>query len=137
MRRIRKTNTQPEMIVRRLVHSMGYRHRLHNSKLPGTPDLVLPQHRKVIFVHGCFWHRHDCANGRKLPHSKPDYWGPKLQSNKQRDEANIARLRELGWNVLVVWECETRTEERLKKRLSQFLDRPIDEPKNVVDTRKL
>jgi DNA mismatch endonuclease (patch repair protein) len=108
MRRIRKTDTRPEMIVRRTVHAMGYRYRLHGTKLPGTPDIVLSRHRKVIFVHGCFWHRHDCPDGRKLPRSNPGYWGPKLKRNKQRDEANLALLRELGWHALVVWECELR-----------------------------
>ncbi len=106
MQRIRKTDTKPEMIVRRLVHAMGYRYRLHQSKLPGSPDMVLARHRKVILVHGCFWHRHDCADGRKLPRSKPEYWGPKLERNRRRDEVSAALLHELGWGVLVVWECE-------------------------------
>ena len=109
MRRIRKTDTQPEMIVRRMVHALGYRYRLHGAGLPGTPDIVLPRHRKVIFVHGCFWHRHDCPDGRKLPRSKPEYWGPKLDRNQRRDAVNIARLREMGWEVLVIWECELRS----------------------------
>lgn len=108
MRRIRKTDTKPEMIVRRMVHAMGYRYRLHGDRLPGTPDIVLPRHRKVIFVHGCFWHRHDCPDGRKLPRSKPEYWGAKLERNRRRDGASIVRLREMGWDVLVVWECEVR-----------------------------
>ena len=99
--RIRKTDTKPEMIVRRLVHAMGYRYRLHNAKLPGSPDIVLTRHRKVILVHGCFWHRHDCPDGRKLPRSKPEYWGPKLERNRKRDAANIARLCKMGWDVLV------------------------------------
>ncbi len=85
MRRIRKTDTKPELIVRRMVHAMVYRYRLHGAGLSGTPDIVLPRHRKVIFVHGCFWHRHDCPDGRKLPRSKPDYWGPKLERNRLRD----------------------------------------------------
>jgi DNA mismatch endonuclease (patch repair protein) len=109
MRRIRKTDTKPELIVRRLIHSMGFRYRLHNRKLPGNPDIVFPRHRKVILVHGCFWHRHDCPDGRKLPRSNPEYWGPKLERNRRRDEVNAARLLDLGWNVLIVWECEVRT----------------------------
>ena len=121
MRRIRKTNTKPEMIVRRMVHAMGYRYRLHDKRLPGSPDIVLPRHRKLILVHGCFWHRHDCPDGRKLPRSKPEYWGPKLARNRQRDQASIARLRELGWEVLVVWECETRHAEKLNFTLARFL----------------
>ena len=121
MQRIRKTNTKPEMIVRRLVHAMGYRYRLHQSNLPGTPDIVLTRHRKVILVHGCFWHRHDCPDGRKLPRSKPEYWGPKLERNRRRDEASVARLQELGWGVLVVWECEITNGKRVSETLRKFL----------------
>jgi DNA mismatch endonuclease (patch repair protein) len=121
MRRIRKRNSKPELIVRRLVHGMGFRYRLHWNGLPGTPDVVLPRHRKVILVHGCFWHRHDCPDGTKLPRSKPDYWGPKLERNRWRDAVNIGRLREMGWEVLVVWECEMRDQQDLVRRLTQFL----------------
>ena len=113
MRRIRKTDTKPEMIVRRLLHAMGYRYRLHDKRLPGHPDIVLPRHRKVIFVHGCFWHRHNCPDGRKLPTSKPEYWGSKLERNRVRDARHIAELRELGWDVMVVWECEVKNAARL------------------------
>jgi DNA mismatch endonuclease (patch repair protein) len=123
MRRIRKTDTKPELIVRQLVHAMGYRYRLHQSKLPGNPDIVLARHRKVILVNGCFWHRHDCIDGQKLPKSKPEYWGPKLERNRRRDEVNIARLRELGWRVLVVWECNTKDTTRLGKALAKYLGR--------------
>jgi DNA mismatch endonuclease, patch repair protein len=126
MQRIRKTDTKPEMTVRRLVHAMGYRYRLHQSDLPGSPDIVLTRHRKVILVHGCFWHRHDCADGRKLPRSKPEYWRPKLERNRRRDEASIARLRELGWGVLVVWECEITNGKRLSETLMDFLDSGSD-----------
>jgi DNA mismatch endonuclease (patch repair protein) len=121
MQRIRKTNTKPEMIVRRLVHAMGYRYRLHQANLPGSPDIVLTRHRKVILVHGCFWHRHDCADGRKLPRSKPEYWGPKLERNRRRDEESVARLHKLGWDVLVLWECEIAKEKRLSEALAKFL----------------
>jgi DNA mismatch endonuclease, patch repair protein len=121
MRRIRKTDTKPEMIIRRLVHAMGYRYRLHQSSLPGSPDIVLARHRKVILVHGCFWHRHDCADGSKLPRSKPEYWGPKLERNRRRDEASVARLKELGWGVLVVLECEIANGKRVKEALRKFL----------------
>ena len=121
MQRIRKVDTKPEMIVRRAVHAMGYRYRLHRSDLPGNPDIVLARHRKIIFVHGCFWHRHDCVDGRKLPKSKPGYWGPKLERNRRRDEINVARLIALGWRVLVVWECETGSRINLDKRLAKFL----------------
>jgi len=123
MQRIRKTDTKPELIVRRMLHSMGYRYSLHDKRLPGQPDIVLPRHRKVIFVHGCFWHRHDCPNGRKLPRSKPDYWAPKLERNRVRDVRHIAELRELGWDLLVVWECNLRDTARLKETLSAFVAR--------------
>ena len=121
MRRIRKTDTKPEMLVRRMIHAMGYRYRLHQPNLPGRPDIVLTRHRKVILVHGCFWHRHGCADGRKLPKSKPEYWGPKLERNRRRDEASVVRLHELGWRVLVVWECEMKDRRRLSERLAKFL----------------
>jgi DNA mismatch endonuclease (patch repair protein) len=121
MQRIRKTDTKPELIVRRLVHGMGYRYRLHQTSLPGAPDLVLRRHRKVILVHGCFWHRHDCTDGRKLPRSKPEYWGPKLERNRRRDKANEARLRDLGWRVLVLWECEIADTRRLRRVIARFL----------------
>ena len=120
MRRIRKIDTKPEMIVRRLLHAMGYRYRLHQSDLPGSPDIVLARHRKVIFVHGCFWHRHDCADGRKLPRSKPEYWAPKLERNRRRDEASSVLLHELGWRVLVLWECEIKGTQ-LRRTLAKFL----------------
>ena len=121
MRRIRKIDTKPEMIVRRMLHAMGYRYRLHDKRLPGHPDIVLPRHRKVVFVHGCFWHRHDCPDGRKLPRSKPEYWGPKLERNRARDALHVAELRVLGWDVLVVWECELREASCLRVLISRFL----------------
>jgi DNA mismatch endonuclease (patch repair protein) len=121
MRRIRKKDSKPELIVRRLVHGMGFRYRLHGNGLPGTPDIVLPRHRKVILVHGCFWHRHECSDGMKLPRSKPEYWGPKLERNRRRDESNLAKLGALGWDVLVVWECEVRSDPQLARRIEHFL----------------
>lgn len=121
MRRIRKTDTKPEMVVRRLVHCMGYRYRLHRRDLPGTPDLVFPARRKVIFVHGCFWHQHDCTLGRKKPSANPDYWHPKLARNVERDGENRRRLTALGWDVLVIWECETRASSGLPAVISRFL----------------
>lgn len=121
MRRIRKTNTKPEMIVRRLAHRLGYRYRLHRRDLPGTPDLVFPRLRKVILVHGCFWHQHDCTLGNKQPSVNPDYWLPKLARNVERDNLAHARLQEMGWNVLVIWECETRVPTHLPGVIRQFL----------------
>lgn len=121
MRRIRKTDTKPELVVRRLTHSIGYRYRLHRRDLPGTPDLVFPSRRKVIFVHGCFWHQHDCKLGRKKPSTNTEYWHPKLARNVARDKESRRRLSELGWGVLVIWECETQAPSQLTARIQEFL----------------
>lgn len=121
MRRIRKTDTKPELVVRRMVHKMGYRYRIHDKRLPGNPDIVLPRRRKIILVHGCFWHRHDCPSGRKMPKSKPEYWGPKLMRNQLRDQQHVKLLNEQGWQVLVVWECELASPDNLSEKLASFL----------------
>jgi len=116
-------NTRPEMSVRRLVHGSGYRYRLHGAALPGRPDLVFPGRRKVIFVHGCFWHRHAdsaCPLAR-LPKTRLDFWLPKLEANRQRDAANMAKLHEAGWEPLVIWECELRDMVKIKERVQAFL----------------
>ena len=125
MRRIKSKGTKPEMAVRRLAHGMGYRFRLHRHGLPGRPDLVFPSRRKVIFVHGCFWHGHDdpaCAAGRRKPKSNLDYWLPKLARNKARDAGNAAALAALGWSVMTVWECQLKRREWLTDALRDFLD---------------
>ncbi|GAB4142597.1 MAG: very short patch repair endonuclease [Sphingomonadales bacterium] len=131
MRAIRSKGMKPEMVVRRLVHSMGYRYRLHRKDLPGKPDLVFGPRRKVIFVHGCFWHQHDdpACKLAHAPKSRLDYWQPKLARNKERDAANLAALEALGWQVLTVWECETRQKnhDTLAVRLQAFLS-PADGP---------
>ena len=106
MRRIRKTDTRPELAVRRAAHRLGYRFRLHRPDLPGTPDLVFPRLRKVILVHGCFWHQHPGCRFARQPKSRLDYWLPKLERNRTRDAEAQAALRKLGWDVLVVWECQ-------------------------------
>ena len=121
MRRIRKVDTKPEMVVRKLVHGMGYRYRLHRRDLPGTPDLVFPRMRKVIFVNGCFWHQHDCPLGAKQPSTNRDYWLPKLARNVERDRRSRAQLTELGWKVLAIWECETRAAKNLTSIIKTFL----------------
>jgi DNA mismatch endonuclease (patch repair protein) len=124
MSRIRSKNMKPEMVVRSVVHRLGYRYRLHGRDLPGKPDLVFRPRRKVIFVHGCFWHGHDnpaCLDGRQ-PKSNQGYWVPKLQRNKERDRAHIATLKKSGWAVLTIWECETRDTAALAHRLHIFLD---------------
>lgn len=120
MAKIRAKHTKPEMLVRRMVHGMGVRYRLHRKDLPGKPDLVFGPRRKVIFVHGCFWHLHDCRDGR-IPASRRDYWEPKLQRNAERDAEHAAALQAAGWQVLTVWECETKDIEALKNRLADFL----------------
>lgn len=122
MARIRGRGTEPELIVRRLCHSLGYRFRLHRRDLPGTPDIVFPARRKVIFVHGCWWHRHNCHLGRRAPKSRLDYWLPKFARNVARDKQNRTELRRFGWSVLVVWECQTRRRVSLAARVRKFLD---------------
>ncbi len=122
MGRVRAKNTKPEMAVRRVVHRMGYRYRLHDRNLPGSPDLVFPRFRKALFVHGCFWHRHSdpaCKLAR-LPKSRLDFWEPKLEGNRRRDEENQAALLVLGWRFMVVWECEIGDKD-LEIKLRSFL----------------
>src|SRR3546814_853988 len=121
MRLIRGRNTQPEVRVRQLLHAMGYRFRLHRRDLPGSPDIVLPKHRIVIFVHGCFWHQHKGCQLARLPKSRPEYWLPKFQRNAQRDMEVAQQLTLLGWRQLVVWECETTCVEALRAKLANLL----------------
>jgi DNA mismatch endonuclease, patch repair protein len=121
MSRIRNRNTRPEMIVRSLVHRLGYRYRLHRKDLPGKPDLVFPARRKVIFVHGCFFHMHDCRYGRVTPATNAEFWQKKRLSNVERDKRNIAALKSDGWDVLEVWECQTKTPDVLPDILINFL----------------
>jgi DNA mismatch endonuclease (patch repair protein) len=121
MATVHSKDTQPEMTVRRLVFSLGYRYRLHRKDLPGKPDLVFPRRKKAIFVHGCFWHKHDCK-GFHFPKSNIDYWIPKLERNAARDIHNIALLERKEWDVLVLWECELGDIEELKERIVSFLE---------------
>jgi DNA mismatch endonuclease, patch repair protein len=122
MSRVRSEGTAPETYVRRLVHSLGYRYRLHRRDLPGKPDLVFPGRGRVILVHGCFWHGHDCEAGKNVPKSNQHYWLPKLARNRARDLANQGKLRDLGWSVLVLWECELGDEAVLRAKVTQFLE---------------
>lgn len=125
MRKIRHQDTKPEMVVRRIAHALGTRFRLHRRDLPGTPDLVFPQRRKIIQVHGCFWHWHEGCRSARMPKDRNDYWQAKLNRNVDRDRRNLLALEALGWEVLVVWECETRDLDRLRQVLADFLlDRP-------------
>ena len=123
MASIKSRDTAPEMCVRRMVHGLGFRFRLHRADLPGTPDLVLPRLRKVIFVHGCFWHLHSCRKGRTAPQTRVEFWRAKRESNSARDKTVIASLRRSGWRVLVVWECQThvKANSQLQSRLLKFL----------------
>lgn len=121
---VKGSDTKPEMVVRRLLHGMGYRYRLHRKDLPGRPDIVFGKRRKVIFVHGCFWHRHDDPTCRlaRLPKSRLEFWEPKLTANARRDARHQQALRKAGWKILVVWECELRHSEHLENKLRDFLD---------------
>ncbi|ABF40131.1 T/G mismatch-specific endonuclease [Candidatus Koribacter versatilis Ellin345] len=122
MRRITSESTTPELLVRRLVHAMGYRYRLHVKNLPGKPDLVFPARRKIIEVRGCFWHQHrHCIDG-KMPKSRSEYWIPKLTRNKLRDRQNLRKLRRYGWDVLLIWECEVREQADVSARIRRFLE---------------
>jgi DNA mismatch endonuclease, patch repair protein len=128
MRRVRGKDTCPEMIVRRLVHGMGYRYRLHRSDLPGRPDLAFGPRRKVIFVHGCFWHRHDDPSCKlaRLPESHLEFWLQKFEKNKARDTLNQEKLIAVGWNSLVVWQCKLRNTAYIESEIRAFLDHDID-----------
>ena len=123
MSRIRKTDTAPELIVRRIVHGLGYRFRLYRTDLPGCPDIVMPRHRKIIFVHGCWWHRHNCRLGRRSPKSRKGYWLPKLQANKDRYKRDRRALQSQGWKVLTIWECQTKNPGKMTDRIIDFLRR--------------
>jgi DNA mismatch endonuclease, patch repair protein len=118
---VRSKNTKPEWVVRRLVHGLGFRYRLHVRSLPGNPDLVFPKRRKIIFVHGCFWHRHGTCKFTRWPKSRMEFWGPKLEKNYERDQVNLRALRTLGWKVLVIWECQLDDTARLASRITTFL----------------
>lgn len=121
MSRIRAKDTKPEIAVRKLLHRMGYRFRLHDKNLPGKPDVCLAKHCTVILIHGCFWHNHSRCQDGKIPKSNTDYWQPKIERNIQRDKKNKRALQRLGWKVITVWECELRDMERLEKRIKKQL----------------
>ncbi|GGY11739.1 very short patch repair endonuclease [Litchfieldella qijiaojingensis] len=122
MSRVRAKNTKPEMKLRSLVHGMGFRYRLHAKHLPGTPDMVFPSRRAVIFMHGCFWHRHEGCRLARLPKSRVSFWERKLEANRLRDRRNQIRLQELGWRVLVVWECQLVDLEDTARWIRDFLN---------------
>jgi DNA mismatch endonuclease (patch repair protein) len=124
MRRIRSKGTGPEMIVRRLVHGMGFRYRLHVASLPGRPDLVFPRLAKIVEVRGCFWHQHSGCIDAHVPETRADYWKPKLEGNRRRDKRNAAQIRAMGWRLCKVWECETKHTDKLARKLRRFLANP-------------
>lgn len=122
MRRIRQADTKPEMVVRRIVHGLGYRYGLHSRSLPGCPDLVFRSRKKIILVHGCFWHQHKNCHQYRMPRSKLEFWLPKLEGNKRRDLANQKKLAYLGWHILVIWECQLNKPKVLERRIKGFLE---------------
>lgn len=124
MARIRSKDTRPEMAVRRMLHGEGYRYRLHDKRLPGRPDLVFRRRRKIIFVHGCFWHWHgdQACKSARLPKSRLEFWMPKLEGNRERDRRVQEALEREGWRFLIVWECEIKDKERVRNKMVTFLD---------------
>jgi DNA mismatch endonuclease (patch repair protein) len=122
MSRVRGKDTKPEMFVRRLVHGLGYRYRLHVREIPGCPDIVFSGVKKAIFVHGCYWHRHEGCPLARMPKSRIAFWEDKLNGNRERDDLNLKRLTEMGWRYLVVWECELKDKGALQDRITTFLE---------------
>ena len=117
MRAVPRTDTKPEVRVRKFLHRLGYRFRLHVKSLPGTPDIVLPKHRTVIFVHGCFWHRHENCRFATTPKTRQDFWQEKFDQNMERDWSNVSELENLGWRIVTIWECETKDHEVLGEQI--------------------
>lgn len=122
MSRVRSKNTRPEILVRKLVFSLGFRYRLHRKDLPGKPDLVFPGRKKIIFVHGCFWHGHRCKKGAP-PKSRLEYWLPKIAENKRRDRTVLRKLKREGWSVLIIWQCQLKKLMIVRNRIETFLSR--------------
>jgi len=124
MAAIRGTDTKPELRVRRALHAAGLRYRLHVRGLPGTPDLVFPSRRVVVFVHGCFWHQHPLCHNAKMPASRPEFWGPKLAANVERDRRQQRALKRLGWRVIVIWECQAKDLDKLRRLVERVRASP-------------
>lgn len=130
MQSVKTKNTGPEQAIRKALFAAGYRYRLHRKDLPGSPDIVFPSRKKVVFVHGCFWHGHGCRKGQ-LPKSRTEYWGPKIEANRNRDARNLAALGDAGWQALVIWQCELAELEAVFDRIVRFVDgqgNSIDNP---------
>jgi len=122
MQAVKSKDTTPELIVRRLLHTNGYRYRLHRADLPGCPDIVFSRKKKIIFIHGCFWHGHSCARGARIPKSNTEYWTSKISRNRDRDAVVKKKLKANGWAQVVLWECETKNESAVLKKISRFLN---------------
>lgn len=131
MQSVKTKDTGPELQVRRMLFGLGFRYRLHDKRLPGRPDIVFPKKRKAIFVHGCFWHGHECSKGN-APKSKLEYWGPKLAANAERDAMQVTRIEQLGWSVLTVWQCQLKDADGIREIILSFLQ---DEPVGPIDKR--
>lgn len=131
MSRVRNKDTQPEVVVRKLAHRLGLRFRLYRKDLPGTPDMVFPRYRSAIFVHGCFWHQHPGCRRATVPKSNVPKWAAKFERNRSRDTATACALETMGWDVMVIWECETRTEEVLMKKLIDKFDLDLPDENSV------
>jgi len=127
MSRVHGKDTKTEMLVRRLLYRLGYRYRLQGRDLPGNPDIVFRSKKKVIFIHGCFWHGHDCRSGKKRPKSNEEYWLPKLAKTKARDAQNQEKLLELGWNFLILWECQLKNKDALIEKIRFFMEGKADD----------
>ncbi|MBY3558575.1 very short patch repair endonuclease [Rhizobium laguerreae] len=125
MAKVKRSNTKPEMVVRKLMHAHGWRYRLHVKEMPGTPDIVFPSRKAVLFVNGCFWHGHTCRLGR-LPSSRPEFWGPKIQANRERDIRKIDQLVADGWRVMTVWQCSLNEPELVLPQIERFLRSTTD-----------
>ncbi len=121
MKSIKSKDSKPELKVRKLVYALGFRYRLHKKDLPGKPDLVFSKQKKIILVHGCFWHGHNCKRGKVNPKTNANYWSTKISKNISRDKSNIRKLRSLGWKILIVWECKIKNLEQIESRISKFL----------------
>ncbi|WP_331460341.1 MULTISPECIES: very short patch repair endonuclease [unclassified Arthrobacter] len=124
MAKIKSKNTKPEITVRRALHRLGYRYRLHDARLPGKPDLVFPGRKKVVFINGCFWHGHDCPVGARLPRTNTEFWRNKRLKNQERDRRQILLLKDLGWDSLVVWECRVKASEGVPEEVLEYLGGP-------------
>ncbi len=122
MSAIKSKNTKPEIKVRKILHSMGYRFRLHSKGLPGSPDIVLPKYKTVIFVHGCFWHRHENCKYASTPKTRQEFWENKFNANKIRDQKILKEIKSLGWKFIIIWECEARNIQSIEEKIKRFLN---------------